>query len=248
MSSPADLMTQMLLAQITDLQRRVTNQEAIITTLKQEFEAFSNRKVHNPTLNGGDMQHGVARGYRDDNREHREHREHRDNRDNNRDNNKYNKNKSSVGPVYNATLNNSIPLTGANNTPLARKRPQVASTHQQQSSDNTSETRLPPVSLSALLKDGEEVTLEIGMSRENGTYATCVTNFVGGELCVKKCDLVSSMVGQKSEKPGNLLYKFMTELHNGGHIQRMFKIAPWKLCSVVRDGKKMNLEELKSDS
>lgn len=265
MSVPTDLMTQMMLAQITDLQRRVTQQDNVIASLKMDVERLlgsggnhsrSSPPMYTPgSMRGGDTMRGTHQG---------------------------------PGPVYNARASNqrdnrgvhthgsnhSIPLThiappppsstgttrdGAQGATQSakpdnkyndkRKRPQIVKPITVTA--NADEERAPPIALSALLKDGEKVTLSIGVGKdENGafTYTTCSATFTGDELCVTECEKVASMIGEKSDKPGALLYKFMTELKNGGHIQRMFKIAPWKLCSVVRDGKTMTLEELKSDA
>jgi hypothetical protein len=53
-------------------------------------------------------------------------------------------------------------------------------------------------------------------------------------------------VGKKTAKPGEILYKFIDELKNTGHIKRTFTIAPWRLCFVERDGVRKSLEELRS--
>jgi hypothetical protein len=50
----------------------------------------------------------------------------------------------------------------------------------------------------------------------------------------------------KSSKPGEILYKFIDELKNSGHIKKTFTIAPWKLCFVERNGIKKSLEELRT--
>jgi hypothetical protein len=234
MSNSTDLMTQMILAQITDLQRRVTQQDGVIAALKAEVERYSGSGSGSGSgSNRISKSQGPGSAYV------------AQNRDGHRDNHR------TVHTTHSA--HTSIPLThtsyGNTNVPTSnkyndkKKRPQVAK------SDDADE-RAPPIALSALLKDGEKVTLSIGIGKDsNGafTYTTCSAMFTGGELCVTECEKVASLVGEKSDKPGTLLYKFMTELKNSGHIQRMFKIAPWKLCSVVRDGKTLTLEELKGD-
>ncbi len=238
MSNPADLMTQMILAQITDLQRRVTLQDGTIASLKAEVDRLSGN------TNTG-MRRSVPISY---------------NNDTSLPNGNDNKNRG----TYRTDNRVTIPLTpaftsthrggdrngdrdgnrngnrnGDNKYNDKRKKPQVASVDE----------RAPPIELSALLKEGEKVTLSIGVGRDvSGSflYTTCNTTFTGGQLVVSECEKVASLVGEKSDKPGTLLYKFMTELKNGNHIQNMFKIAPWKLCSVVRDGKTLTLEDLKA--
>jgi hypothetical protein len=80
----------------------------------------------------------------------------------------------------------------------------------------------------------------------NDTQATVVANFDGESLVVTECELVESLVDMKSSKPGEILYKFIDELKNSGHIKRTFTIAPWRLCFVERDGVRKTLEELRN--
>jgi hypothetical protein len=78
------------------------------------------------------------------------------------------------------------------------------------------------------------------------TYTTAQATFDGTDLTVTACELVEPLVGMKSSKPGEILYKFIDELKNAGHITKTFTIAPWRLCSVEREGNKMTLEQLRS--
>jgi hypothetical protein len=48
----------------------------------------------------------------------------------------------------------------------------------------------------------------------------------------------------KSLKPGEIVYKFINELKNLGHINKTFSVAPWKLCFITRNGIRKSLEEL----
>ena len=229
MSSPADLMTQMLLAQITDLQRRVTQQDTTISALKAEVERISGRAIRSgiqpvQTRNDTRTHHGVH--------------------------------------THNV-VNTTVPLTASSSQNVSvgvgnRIRP-----HQQappytpgarrnrMEEEDSNQERSPPVSLSALLKDGEEVTLRIGVGKDESgafTHTTCVATFHGGELAVSGCEKVPSLVGEKSDKPGALVARFMKELYDAKVIPRLFKFTPWKLCSVMRDGKVITLDELKNDA
>ena len=125
---------------------------------------------------------------------------------------------------------------------MKRARPVIAT-----EGKPTSET---PLSLSDVLKKDEVVTVEVGLTRyEDGTFsnhATCVATFDGTDLNVTGCDLAKEMVGFKTSKPGEILYKFMDALIKGKHIKGKFACPPWKLCSVVRDGDKVTLDELRS--
>jgi hypothetical protein len=105
------------------------------------------------------------------------------------------------------------------------------------------------VSLSDVLSKDERVTIQVGVGKDADgkfTYTSALAVFDGSDLLVTECPLVSSLVGVKSSKPGEILYKFIDELKSAGHIKRTFTIAPWKLCSVERGGKTMTLEEVRS--
>jgi hypothetical protein len=105
------------------------------------------------------------------------------------------------------------------------------------------------MSLSDVLKKGESVTIQVGTGKDsegNFTNTTAEATFDGTDLVVDECELVESLVGMKSSKPGEILYKFIDELKSAGHIKRTFTIAPWKLCFVERDGVKQTLEELRT--
>jgi hypothetical protein len=108
-----------------------------------------------------------------------------------------------------------------------------------------------PIPLSALLKEGEEVTMfvyvgDTQISSER-IRITLTSTFDGTNLNVKKCDAMPSMVGMKTQKPGEILYKFIDELKNAGHIKQAFSVAPWKLCFVYRDGAPITLNELRAN-
>ena len=111
-------------------------------------------------------------------------------------------------------------------------------------------TPYPTMSLSDVIDNNETVTIQIktGVTDGNQSYATAVTVFNGTELEVTDCTLVSSLIGMKSPKPGEILYKFMEELKNAGRIEKAFGIAPWRLCFVERNGVRLSLEELRSSN
>jgi hypothetical protein len=116
--------------------------------------------------------------------------------------------------------------------------------------DSESSTAPAPLALSSVLKNDERVTIEVGLTRnEDGefdSYATCLATFDGSDLVVNGCDLAKDMIGFKTSKPGEILYRFMDALVKGKHIKSKFACPPWKLCSVVRDGVKVSLDELRS--
>ena len=124
-----------------------------------------------------------------------------------------------------------------------RPKPRVAPT------DGGSTAPRPTMTLADVLKADEEVTMEVRAGKDgegNDTQATIVATFDGTDLVVKECELVESLVGMKSSKPGEILYKFIDELKAADHIKRTFTIAPWRLCFVERDGGRKSLEELRS--
>ena len=114
--------------------------------------------------------------------------------------------------------------------------------------DRRKTTPHPTLSLSDVLQKKENVTIEIKTGLNDGvqTYAVALTSFDGTNLNVTQCDLANSLVGMKSSKPGEVLYRFMEELKEAGHIKNTFGIAPWKLCFVERNGVRVSLEELRS--
>jgi hypothetical protein len=105
------------------------------------------------------------------------------------------------------------------------------------------------MSLSDVLQKDEIVTIQVGTGKDsegNFTNTTAKGTFDGNDLVINECDLVKSLVGMKSSKPGEILYKFIGELNNSGHIKKTFTIAPWKLCFVERNGVRKSLEELRN--
>ena len=101
----------------------------------------------------------------------------------------------------------------------------------------------PTMSISDVLNTDETVYMEIRNGKDSITTAVC--NFDGTDLTVLEAELAESIIGLKSSKPGEILYKFMEALHKDGHITKTFGIAPWKLCFVKRNGVKKSLEELR---
>jgi hypothetical protein len=205
--------TPVLLAQVTDLQMRVTKQDAAIAALKAEVERLTGRSVN----------------------------------------------------VSDATMRTSIPLRPQppgrrpfNGDRPTGDRPSRDRPTGERSSGDRPERRRPMVApsaphptmgLSDVLKSGEIVTIKVLTGKDsegNPTNTTAVATFDGTDLTVTECDLVSSLVGTKSSKPGEILYKFIDELKNSGHIKRTFSIAPWKLCFVTRGGVEQSLEQLRS--
>lgn len=122
------------------------------------------------------------------------------------------------------------------------------STRASESESQPSSSRFESVALSAVLRPQEEVTFRVIVRKNEAgepEYTTLVALFDGTQLSVVSSDLASSLVGVQSTKPGELLYRFIDDLKENGHLKRTFTIAPWKLCSVVRDGQTHTLEELR---
>ena len=214
--------TPVLLAQLTDLQMRVTNQDATIAALKADVERLTGRSVG--VSDASTMRTSVplrpsAQEYkpRNDFRPRGDFRPHNGPR----------------SPFVSRDTTDGAP----------RSRPRVAGAN---SGDATH--KHPTMSLSDVLKKDETVTIHVGIGTHSTPFAhtNAQATFDGTDLTVTSCELVKSLVGMKSSKPGEILYKFIDELKNAGHISKTFTIAPWRLCSVEREGVKMTLEQLRA--
>lgn len=231
MSSSTVDYTPMILAQITDLQLRLTKQDEIISALRAEVDRLSGRittaTANVPSSSVGSFGHHLKTsvplqhksqhhrdGHRDGHREHRDnHREHREQH----------------------PTTQFIPHASQQR----RSRPQVA----KQDSDKT------PFNLNDLINTGEQVVIKVGTGKDeegNFTSTFAYATFDGTDLTVTKCELVPSLINLKTSKPGEILYKFMEELKNAGHLKRTFSIGPWKLCFVERDGALKSLEDIRN--
>lgn len=178
--------TAAFLAQLTDLQTRVTKQDTTISMLKAELDRLNSKS-------GPVMRMSVPLN-RHDSRDVRDNRDVRDVRDKRDPREK-------------------------------RSKPKVA---------------YPTMSLSDVVDKDEVVTIRIKGGHD------VVTLFDGTNLEVTECKNVPSLVGTKSSKPGEVLYKFMEELHKSGQIDRTFGVAPWKLCFVQRGSDEVSLEDLRA--
>ena len=161
------------------------------------------------------------------------------------------------GSAYGSTghtnhFKSSIPISPAASAATASAKPFVKKVRPVIADSESASTAhaSAPLALSSVLKNDERVTIEVGLTRnEDGefdSYATCLATFDGSDLVVNGCDLAKDMIGFKTSKPGEILYRFMDILAKNKHIKGTFKCPPWKLCSVVRDGVKVSLDELRS--
>lgn len=118
-------------------------------------------------------------------------------------------------------------------------------------STHDSNTVQPTINLSQLLTNEEEVTFRVIVGKDensNPTYTNTVATFDGTDFNVTSSELVPSLVGLKSSKPGEILYKLIDGLTQTGHLTRKFSIAPWRLCFVKRDGNYVSLNQLRINS
>lgn len=175
--------TAAFLAQLTDLQTRLTKQDATISMLKAEVDRL--------------------------------------------------KENSKTGPV----MRMSVPL----NRHDARDNRQVRDVRDVREKRVKPKAGYPTMSLSDVVQKDEVVTIRIKGGHD------VVTSFDGTNLEVTECKNVPSLVGTKSSKPGEVLYKFMEELHKSGQIDRTFGVAPWKLCFVQRGSDEVSLEDLRAN-
>lgn len=107
------------------------------------------------------------------------------------------------------------------------------------------------INLSQLLTNGEEVTFRVIVGKDensNPIYTNTIATFDGTDFNVTSSELVPSLVGLKSSKPGEILYKLIDGLTQTGHLTRKFSIAPWRLCFVKRDGNYVSLNQLRINS
>jgi len=82
---------------------------------------------------------------------------------------------------------------------------------------------------------------------ENGIKtSTVLATFDGASLTVTECDTVRSLIGLKTSKAGEILFKFMNGLKEAGLIENTFNALPWRLASVQRDGQKVTLAQLRA--
>jgi hypothetical protein len=108
----------------------------------------------------------------------------------------------------------------------------------------------PPaiIALSEILNTGEVVIFGINTGRDaqsNWTQSTVHATFDGTDLTVTECSTIASLVGLKTAKPGDILFKFMTGLKNAGLLQRTFSALPWRLAYVQRGGERFTLAQLR---
>lgn len=124
-------------------------------------------------------------------------------------------------------------------------QPRASQTH---ASQTQTQDQPAPIPLSEILTADEVVTFGIFTGRdENGIKtSTVLATFDGTDLTVTECDTVPSLVGLKTPKAGEILFKFMNGLKEAGLIERTFNALPWRLASVQRDGQKVTLAQLRA--
>ena len=230
--------TPVLLAQLTDLQMRVTKQDATIAALKADVERLTGHSVC--VSDASTMRTSVP--LRPSAQEYKPRNDFRP---------------QSTFRAQNGPHDGSRPRSplvprdardvrgGAGGASATRSRPRVAGTN-----SGDAVHKHPTMSLSDVLEKDESVTIQVGTGKDaegKFTYTTAQATFDGTDLTVTACELVEPLVGMKSSKPGEILYRFIDELKNAGHITKTFTIAPWRLCSVVRNGSTMTLEQLRSN-
>ena len=245
--------TPVLLAQITDLSMRVTNLEAVNSALKAEIERLTGHsvavkpvssvktsvpltaKMHTQPQGGFQPPNGFQSPSGFQQRRPYDRNGHHDG--------------ASAGRGFQ-------PPHYAQQTQQSQQTQQPYRRNNHQGAGSAAAAAAAPqqrdgykqLTIQDVLHLNEEVTIQVRTVQEDESvvsHATCVTAFDGVHLVVKACELVPELVGMSSTKPGEILYKFIEALTNGGHIKRAFSTAPWKLCFVERDGKRLSLEDLR---
>jgi hypothetical protein len=141
---------------------------------------------------------------------------------------------------YSQSLKTSIPL-GPHHDATRRPMFQPRDGAQDQEQE-------PSMSLSELLTDGEVVTFSIIKGKDehgNLMHSTLDAEYKDAQLTVTSCLDIPTLENIVSSKPGEILYKFMFALKERGIINRTFQALPWRLCSVLRDGQRVTLAQLR---
>ena len=152
------------------------------------------------------------------------------------------------------SLQTAIPLQGRR--PYAQHVQHASHAHASQSHAHASQSHASqsqdppaPIPLSEILTAGEVVTFGIFTGRdENGIKtSTVLATFDGTDLTVTECATVPSLVGLKTPKAGEILFKFMNGLKEANLIENTFNALPWRLASVQRNGQKVTLAQLRAN-
>lgn len=149
------------------------------------------------------------------------------------------------------SLQTAIPLqpSSLGRRPYAQHAASHASQSQASHASHAQDQTPAPIPLSDILTAGEVVTFGIFTGRdETGAVktSTVLATFDGTDLTVTDCNTVRSLVGLKTTKAGEILFKFMNGLKEAGLIERTFNALPWRLASVQRDGQKVTLAQLRA--
>ena len=225
MTSKTDY-TPVILAQLTDLATRVTQLEIANHALRAEVSRLSARPVSGTAAFGAPTAPTLGSNA---------------------------SNVTNTSTNYASRVQMSIPIANAaggfglgarqtTDNPVPSRKPATASVVA------AAPKEYKPLTIQDVLLLNETVTIEVGIGKDaagNFLQTTCVTTFDGVTLTVTNCELVPSLVGMSTTKPGEILYRFIEDLKNHGHIKKPFTIAPWRLCFVVRNGKKLSLEDLR---
>lgn len=214
--------TPVILAQLTDLALRVTTLEASNNALKAEVERLTGNslavKSSLPTSSISAMKTSVPLTP-----------------------------KMSQTPIFASAAAMATPPPRTNSHHYEERKHKQP--YQKPSSKPDHKPEYKQMTIQDVLEKDETVTIQIGTGKDdsgNYNHTTCITTFDGVNLVVKECELVPSLVGTSTSKPGEILYKFKDELLKNGHLKRDFSSAPWKLCFVERNGKRQSLEDLRA--
>ena len=205
-----------VLSLITDLQVRVSKQESIITSLKEEINRLNGPRQWFPATQWTPMNPNQM--------------------------NPMNPNQMNPNPMTHPMRpNQDCPRTP--NAPINKRTPSAP--FKAPNPNPRPKTSVPHsiMSMSDVLVTDETVTIEI--KTKNGA-ATAVCHFDGTELSVTECELVNSIIGLKTSKPGEILFKFRDALHKLD-LCSLFECPPWRCCFVNRDGAKKSLESLRKE-
>lgn len=97
-------------------------------------------------------------------------------------------------------------------------------------------------SLAKYLEKDEQLVFSLSDTEEKSYVLKAVFN--GVQLQVTECESVPSLLSLKSNKPGSVLHRFVSELRKNGLSVSGPVGSSWNYCNVVRDGVTSTLMEL----
>ena len=96
--------------------------------------------------------------------------------------------------------------------------------------------------LAKYLEKDEEVNFSLSDNEEKSYVLKAVFN--GAQLQVTECESVPTLLSFKTNKPGSILHRFVSELRKNGLSVCGPVGSSWNYCNVVREGSTLTLMQL----